>query len=363
MASLGQGGRWRVDTLMAEAVANLWSRRGRSSVLAAVVALVVAGLFVADAAAADEVIRAKKELVAAGGLVVVVTREDGATLPATRCSLLAQQPHVMAAGGVRKGKIVYFGHAPGTPFQAIEVTDGLLGIISLGRTAVADGVVLADAAAHELGVVSGSWVTLDGGPTPVGGVVDPQKRAEAFSRTVFMRAPPTGGVDQCWIEFRDGAFDQGVNALPAWFDGQGQLALRPLIDRNISSRDLARDWSNRSTRQAWMVGAVLLCAFVLILVWRRRAEFTLYLLLGSSRAGIAFLQTVENYLLILGGGALGLAWGVWLALTSGVSDASALGQGFRAALLCLLLTLVTLPVSFLWLLRADLAAILKERPG
>src|SRR5688572_26902546 len=129
MAPLGQGGRWRVDASMAEAVSNLWSRRGRSSMLAAVVALVTAGLFLADAYAANEVIQAKKDLVAAGGLVAVVTREDGTTMPATRCSLLAQQPHVVAAGGVRKGKIAYFGHAPGTPFQTVEITDGLLGII------------------------------------------------------------------------------------------------------------------------------------------------------------------------------------------------------------------------------------------
>ncbi len=363
MAALEPGQRWRLGVLLAEAPANLRSRTGRSAALALVVALVVAALMWAETATARMIIQAKHDLVAAGGLVAVVAREDGATLPAPRCSLLGQLPHVAASGGLRKGSIIHFGQAPATPFQSVEVTDSLLAIVSPGSAAAGAGVVLSRAASDELGVTGGAWVSLLGSPVAVAGIVDTEERAESLSRTVFLPAPPTGGVHQCWVEFHDGAFEQGVQALPAWFAGEGTLTIHPLVDRNAGTRDLAGDWWQRPTRDGWIMGAILIGAFLVMLLWRRRAEFALYLLLGSSRSGVAVLLTAEMYTVVLAGGLLGVAWGAWIvALTGGVAQ-PALVLGMRAAGLCLLLTLAMLAASLARLIPADTAAILKERPG
>jgi hypothetical protein len=75
----------------------------------------------------------------------------------------------------------------------------------------------------------------------VAGIVDTDERAEFLSRTVFLPAPPIGRVDQCWVEFHDGAFEQGVQALPAWCAGEQTLTIHPPVDRNAGTRDLARE--------------------------------------------------------------------------------------------------------------------------
>jgi hypothetical protein len=355
-------GWWRPDALLREAGSNLSARRGRYSVLAVLVAVLVGGLVWADMSAARAAIEGKRELLAAGGTVVIAAREQGG-LDAARCVELGSQGHVVAAGGLARGETVYFDHAPGTPFQSLLVTGDLVTVLDPGtRTPTAPGLVVPAAAAEELGVVAGSWLSLAGTPHRVVALVRPDPRAESVSRSILLAAPPTGQVDQCWVEFADGQYEAGAEALAAWFAADG-LTLTPLIGRNVATRDYAADWSGRPLRHGWVAAGVLIGALAGLLVWRRRAEMALYVLLGSSRVVVATLQTVELWWILVAGGLLGTLWGTAIASVAGPAGTEAVAHGLRAGALTTIAGLAAVPLLAAWLIRADLATLLKERPG
>jgi len=362
VARLSDPGCWRPDALVREAAANLSSRRSRYAALALLVAVAVGALVWADTSAAGSAIDGKREFLEAGGTVVVAAREQGG-LDAVRCAELAGRPHVVAAGGLVRAETVYFDHAPGTPFQAVHVTGDLLRVLDPGvSSANGSGLALPTAAAAELGVVPGSWLGRGGIAHAVTTVVRPEPRAEALSRSILLPAAPSGQVDQCWVEFADGQYDAGVKALPSWFATSG-LTLTPLIDRNLGTRDFATDWSRRPLRHGWAAAGALVGAFAVLLVSRRRAELAVYVLLGTSRVVVAVLQTVELWWVMATGGLLGILWGAAVASLGGYPGLEAMMHGLRAGALALALGLATIPLLAAWLIRTDLTALLKERPG
>lgn len=348
--------------MLTEAAANLVARRGRFAALGLVVATVTAALVWADLTAARTAVASKQEFLAAGGAVVLVEAKEGG-LDAATCAAASELPYVVAAGGTRTGDVVAFDHAPGTPLRTVRTSGDVLRVIDpRAGPNPGSGVLLPRSAASEIGVVAGSSLYLQGDLLAVDAVVDPEPRAIQLSRSVLIPEAPTGDVEQCWVELIDGASESGTDTLLAWFAGE-QLTLTPLVSRNLATRDLAGDWAGRPQRHGWLAGAFVITAFAMFLVWRRRAELSLYVLLGTARPVVAVLQTLELVVVITAGGLLGGLWGVALAGLAGEPGGPALVHGLRAGALTLVFTMALLPVLAAWLLRTDMVAALKERPG
>jgi hypothetical protein len=331
-------------------------------------AVVLGGLAALELRDVDRADSFQRDFALAGGQVAVVVSEDGAaSLSMERCHALQHLPGVIAAGAAGEPDLATFVSAPGVLFQQVPVTAGMLRVWDPGATvpaeSLAGAVVVGGSFATEIGVSAGMYLAPRGGEAArVAAVIDPSRRNPTVSRWVFDVVAPAGGAQQCWVEFTPAAYAGGSAALAAWFaTGDSEPVIRPYIRADEFTRDPAADYQGRPQRHGWIAIGALLALVAWLMTWFRRADFGLYLALGTRRSALLVISAVESWLVIAAGCALGWLYAVAgaVAFHAGPTGEAAT-VALRTAGLAALLAIVLSPLG-LALVRGNILSLLKDR--
>ncbi len=356
--------RWRLGVLLREGLENVAANPIRAAILFIAAAGLIGSVAYIELADVHDLKDYARNYEAAGGYVVVVHGE--APFPASVCAGLAHHPEVRASGAVLgTGGQASFGSAPGSLFRRITVTEGILAVWSGSRAAfppTEGSFVVGTAAASELGLRPGLFLVTEDGPVPIAAVLDTDRRYPEGVRSVIDVAAPSGGTQQCWVEFTPGAYEGGLNAVAAALATSGEP---PTVRRYLRAGEFALDpvaeLDSRIQARGWAVVALLIAALFWLDAWFRRAEIGLYLALSGSRSVVFVLGAVEAWFVIAAGFLAGLLWAV---VGQGVaSDLSwdAFRIAAQTATQIALLAGLLAPIGGLIVARADIASLLKDR--
>ncbi len=211
-------------------------------------AAVVGSLVWVELATTTDLIRFQLDFARSGGWVAVATDEDG--LPAGRCDGLIGRPEVVSSGGDADGTLTEIATAPGTLFRTGGATPGAIQLWAddnVSTLELSNGLAVGSNAAAELGLRTGMIVLPESSdPIPVAAVIDTQRRNPLASRQLISVLPPTGKIDQCWVEFSPGTLRAGMDFLGVFFaDAESQLSVRPWIQLDEFARDPAAEFARR----------------------------------------------------------------------------------------------------------------------
>lgn len=351
---------WRLAAVIREALANYASSSARILVLVVGVGGMLAALAWAELTFSAEVKGRAQRYAAAGGYVAVV---DGLTgLTASSCERIRWDPRIVSAGGLRAGGEVIASNAPGVRFQRLEVTQGLVEVWDPSDPAIVSGAYLVGgAAAAELGLATGSWVSTDVGPTAPAVVIDPAARNPFAARAFLDLVPPTGRVDQCWVEFRPESFEAGLVWLPAAFAPQ-EAEARRAVDRGEFSVDPAELFAGRPHRWGWLPVGLVASTMIALMALFRRSESAVYRAFGLSKLGLLIMQEVETAALVLVTFVLASVWAVMAyAITSGAPDLDQVIVALRTSGKAAALILIIGPIAAALAAGGSPASLLKER--
>lgn len=359
MAGDVKGG-WRLAAVIGEALANYASSSARTLVLVVGVGGMLAALSWAELNYSAEVKDQARRFAAAGGYVAVAVGPAG--LAASSCEQLRWDPRVVSAGGLRDGGQVTTSNAPGVAFQRYEVTGGTIAVWDPSAPATSrGGYRVGLAAAEELGLATGSWVSTDGGPTAPAVVIDPAARNPFAARAFMDLVPPMGRLDQCWVEFRPEFFEAGLVWLPAAFAPE-EAEARRAVDRGEFSVDPVAVFAGRPQRWGWLPVGFVASAMIALMALFRRSESAVYRAFALSRLGLLIMQQVETGALVVVTFVLASVWAVVAyAVAAGVPDLDQVVVALRTSGKAGALILVIGPMAGALAAGGSPASLLKER--
>lgn len=351
---------WRLAAVIGEALANYASSRARTLVLLVGVGAMLAALSWAELNFSAEVKDQAQRFAAAGGYVAVVVGPAG--LAASSCEQLRWDPRVVRAGGLRDGGQVTTSNAPGVPFQRYEVTGGMIEVLDPSAPATSrGGYRVGLAAAEELGLATGSWVSADGGPIAPAVVINPSARDPFAARAFIDLVPPMGQIDQCWVEFYPEFFEAGLVGLPAAFAPE-EAEARRAVDRGEFSVDPAEVFAGRLDRWGWLPVGFVASAMIALMALFRRSESAVYRAFGLSRLGLLIMHQVETMALVAVALILASVWaGMAYAVAAGVPDLDQVVVALRTSGKAAALILIIGPMAGAWAAGGSPASLLKER--
>ncbi|GAA1230145.1 hypothetical protein JOF42_000356 [Microbacterium phyllosphaerae] len=292
---------FRAWTVATEAVRNLWSNAFFTGVIA------LSGVFVGFAVPAVTLwevssIRTDAESeVRAGANVLRVTGEDGALLPAGRCEALNSVPGILAAGGLAVRTTVFPAARPSDVVTLIVGTPTLGQVLwpSLSSQLATSSVVVGSATAETYGLTSGSTFGYEvrGDMTPLTAVVDrsgaPSTREPQLDTSVLIATAPTGRVRECLVEALPGARTVVEGMLRGWFGATDGTTVSPFYLPVTSSASPDERLTVRTTQYVPAIAALVLVTGMVAAWFSRRAEYSLYRMLGLNRRGSLLMHTVE----------------------------------------------------------------------
>ncbi len=358
---------WRPQAILREARLNLASGWLRTLLLGLVVAAATMALAYLELRDADGLARFARDFRLGGGYVAVVSGQ-GESLDAGRCAALNDRPDIVAAGGVRQLGTVSFAQAPGVLFQSAEYSGRALAVWAPGAAspapAAGETALVGVALAKEVGVREGSYLVPEGGgPVRVAGTIDAERRNPRLQRWLLSAGAPAGPVEECWVEFERDAYAPGIASIGAWFAaGDREPVVRPYVRRDEFMRDIGAEFRSRPQRWGWLAAGGLVALVFLLVSWFRRADFALYLALGTTRVQLLVLLAIEATLIVVPAAVIGVAGAVLARTWQG--DAlpyDHLRLAASAAVAGALLALALAPVVSLLAARGNVAAMLKER--
>lgn len=356
---------WRIRTLAADAVSNLLANSARSLIVFAAMAVVFGGLAFLELQQASDLLQFESDYQAAGGYLAIVAQQGG--ISASRCEQLNGTHGIVAAGGDRGEGQATFTMAPGVLYQQYGVTRDLLRVwdpsyhpLATTSNTFMSGRALADELALKPGLV---LARVGEPPARLAAVLDVNQRAPQAGRSLFEVIPPSGMVDECWVEFTPEAYPGGADMLAAAFaTGDSDPTVRPFTAKDQFTRNPAHELSTRPQRNGWVAGAALIVGVLLLTAWFRRADLGLYLALGTARSMLTLMLAVETWLLAATAWAVGMLWA--LAIERATGHALTWG-GIHLAVVtsgCAALAVVAVgPLLSTLVARGNIAALLKDR--
>lgn len=351
---------WRVRTVLSEAFSNVASSLGRSILLGVALSASLGALVWWELAYSEQVKDEAARYSEAGGYVVVMSGPQG--VDGSRCATLAQAPDVVAAGAVRGVGLVSTAHAPSVSFQKLEVTTGAVLVWDPeAEIPTEGGLLIGEAAAVELGLVTGSWIVAVGDQPTRSLVVDPSSRNRFAARSFLDLVAPFGRFDQCWIEVLPGAFNVRLQALPASV-APDEVEARPLVDRGDFGPDPALAFAGRIQQWGWIPAGIVGTSMIALLALSRRAETAVYRAFGLSRPAVMVMQQAEVAMLVLASLVVGGIWAVLLhAATAQPPDLDQLAIATATATKAAALTVVLGPVISTAVAAGSPSSLLRDR--
>lgn len=345
---------WSPFSLASEVCLSIIRRPVQSGLLVAVIALILGSVAAAEGGLASRAVTGAQEAISAGSDVVVVTSRDGG-VSTRRCASLNSVAGIRA-GAARQAQLTTISASPGESVRTMEVSAVTLEILA-GKQ-VGDGTIfLGSALAERLALSPDRYLVAGGEVLRVDGIVDPVRAMEASGRLLIVRAPDSG-LGDCWVSFPRALASTNVGLLPWWFESE-QLVVEEVGGESIAG--LIAQWSNRSTRHAPWLGALVVLLLVALTVRGRRNESSLYLVNGCSRVVAGLLITGEFIVLLACGGLMGTGWAMLLITLDAAAPSSAYVVAGRAALLCALVVAAGIPALGLLQQARDPVQSLKDR--
>ena len=348
---------WRTSVVLSEASANAFASRRRLAVLALVIVGLTAGLIWAELVSWRQLAAAEERYAAAGGYVAVASGPSG--IDAARCEDVGRHEAVAAAGSFRTAGQVASITAPRVVFARLNITAGLVGVWSPGVTAAASNVLIGDAAAGELGIVTGSWLTLSDGAVAPAQVIDTDARNPLIARSIMELVPAAGSAAECWVEFGPDQGEAGTRWLAAAFAADG-ATVRPAVERGAFASDPATAFAGRISGMGWIPASLVASGVIALFAVFRLSEIAVYRAFGLSRSGVLLLLQTEAAIVVAMAAVVASAWSVLgFALTTAVDLAGAV-VALRSAALFVAATALTAPVIALFAAWGSPALLLKE---
>jgi hypothetical protein len=302
---------WRLGPVLIEALRGLRAAGTRSVLVAASAFLLVGLLSWSEFTTAQDLVRFEEEFTRAGGWVAVATNEG--VLPSGLCESLVQRPEVVVSGASATGSLTQVMTSPGTFFQSEVATVGAIRLwtdSALPAATLADGLVVGQAAASELGLRAGMFTEPQGGsPMLVAAVIDTAERNPQAQRRLISVAAPAGLMDKCWVEFSPGTLDAGMALLRSVFDDpESEPIVRSWIESDEFTRNTVEEFTHRPQAQAWAPAGALIAILLWVGAWSRRSELGLYRTVGTSRSTLWVLGQAEALVVVLPAATAGILW-------------------------------------------------------
>lgn len=301
---------WRIGATVSEAVRNVTAAPARLVPLGVAIAMMMAGLTWTELLAVSEARGLAETYAARGGYIAVVDGPRGVS--ASACEGLTANPHVVSAGGYRGGSQVSAAHAPRIAFQRLEVTSGVLAVWDpSANVSPVGGIIVGAAAATELGLVQGSWVSRIGAEPATINIVDPSVRNPPVARAFLDIVPPSGRLDQCWAELEPQAMGVFLPSLAAHF-APDEVEVRRAVSRDEFAFSPSELIERRPQRWAWLLAGLVGIAMMSLAALYRRADTALYRAFGLGRLSELVMHQVESIIIAAGAYVLASAWTVAL---------------------------------------------------
>lgn len=301
----------------------------------------------------------ERRYAAAGGYIAVVSSDVG--LDAAACHHLGDHPAIDASGGYRSAATVNLATSPRIAFQHLAATPGLVRVWDPASGVVPKGYVVGRAAADELGLDDGSWIA---GPRLAAGMVtifDPELRNPFASRTIVELVPPTGTIDECWVQLSASTFEPGIDMLAATFP-EAEPTVRHAIERGDLAQDPDSLRTSRMSQWAWIPASLVAAAVMTLTSLFRRPEIALYRAFGLQRTGVLLMLQVETLLTATMSVIAGASWAAAAyALTIGAGSVAQLATAARTDLFFLFSVVVVGPIAASLAAAGSPASLLKER--
>jgi len=351
---------WRLRSLLFEGISNVRASMARSLVLGAALCAAFIALAFAELSFSGGLEDQARTFAAAGGYVAVVSGPDGVS--GADCALLGSASDAVSAGAVRTVGETTAGNAPEVAFRRLEATSGLVQVWDPSTSAApGPGMIFGASAADELGLKSGSWVSVGGAPATQVGVIHPEPRGPFGARAVIDIVSPAGRFDECWVEYDPATFATRLRSLPAAF-APDEVDARRVVDRGQFALDPAVLFADRPQRWGWLPLGLIGAAMVALMAIFRRSEMAVYRAYGLPRVGLMLLHQVETLLVLVAALLTGLIWAVLIqAVTSDLPSLEQVWIATTSVTEAAAVVLVLGPLGGVLAARGDPSILLRDR--
>lgn len=294
---------FRPLTLVTEVLRNLWANPLSSAVSLAIAIAVGFGVPTATLVEVTNIRADEDKEVRAGSNVLRVTGDERTPLPAARCEQINSVPGVLAAGGVVSRSTVFASARPGDLITLVSGTPSLGMVLwpGEGHGAVPPPatVVAGEAAskAFGLGIASIFAFSTRSDPRPVSASVDrvagASSRERQLDASIFIAAAPVGNVDECLVEAMPGARSSVAHVAAGWFATSGEVVVSPLYLSTSKSATPEERLATRTTQYLPLVAAAALGVGMFTGWFSRRAELSLYRMLGLGQGETILMLATE----------------------------------------------------------------------
>ncbi len=288
-----------------EARRQRWSMPARRLTITAVMLVAVVGSMMAELASVGALIERNRTEVDAGRDVQIVrpaASDSSGVVSGPACEAMTDVIGVAASGSLRTMAPAEVSALPGVGFQRAAVSPGLLAVLkdeliadrSLDADARRDSVYVGATTARELGLATGSIVSIDGesDTSRVVGVLD-GPRSERFSRWLLYETAPVDSMGECWIEFESNASREGNALASALLAGSGPLVSARMLDWGALTTYPYEELELRWERLIWLPVGIVVGLLVSLTLWFRRTDVALVRALGFTRTETALMFSVE----------------------------------------------------------------------
>lgn len=279
---------WPARVVLLEAYRNGTSRPIR--LLALVVAfgaiLAIAGMTEANTLSQIGSAAARFQV---AGFDVAIAFAGEERLSAAECSALVHLSGVERSGWLLRDGTAQAATSPGVSYAKVLISPELPTIwipdwLPATRVGTNPGVVLGPLVARDLGMSSGSTISLTGlGSVSVANVLPSSARGDDYERWIMFPSPPLGEADECWVEFVPGHSGPAMNVLRSFLASAEPEMVARLVRLDELTDDPDLRVNQRVSRHLWWASGACVVLVLWLIAWQRRGEWALYRVLG--RAG------------------------------------------------------------------------------
>ncbi len=188
-------------------------------------------------------------------------------------------------------------------YVRVAFPDAIPGVAAVGANA-----------AKIIGAGSGRYIAQIGSSSAelvgyVGGT-GAQPRFSGLSDVVLVPAPPTGSVNECYVEAEPQTRAAVERLLLSWFDPAQDWTVVPVLPADQYELDPLDPSTQTLTLIVGIAGALVVMLVAGTIQWARRQEFALYRILGYTRGQILALITAEWLALAAAPAAAGVTIGL-----------------------------------------------------
>lgn len=353
----------RLRNLAGEAWANVVAGRLLTVSMLLTVAVGFGLVGYLESRVADHTIGLEQQFRKSGGYIseIRVASDSDRTRPIDRtaCERLVLLDRVVASGSVGTATDASLIASPDDSLGVVVASPGLAHVLDSTGPDI-------DIGPGDLIVSAGQFEVLELDPArhlAVGDLppsepipIDLTTLAPGYSRAAITFGMTTGPATSCYVAIRPGSPPTRGELLAAIANPAAQVV--PIVgDTVVEPGEL---WDARTERHLWWAAPVVILAMSLLGLWIRRGELALYRVFGLRRFDVRILVGIERMVMVLVGGAVGVAASVGASALAG-HQPTAIAVGFDAAVSSLALALAVVPLSALVATRGSVVDHIKDR--